>query len=171
MNFYKIFPEVPGGLGEETDLHRDPENGRMQVTRLHYHFEDWLGDSMITSCPVYLVTSAVAREFGQLGITGTEFAPAKLSKSREFRVRSPGLKLPQFVWLKPIGKGGADDVGLSADLALVISERVLRILQAHGLKHSTLKPFEQGADALPEDKDEFDAFLDEIDEDRGARSK
>lgn len=48
--------------------------------------------------------------------------------------------LPEFVWLKVTGAAGADDVGIDADRGLVVSERVLTVLRAHGIEYCEVEP-------------------------------
>lgn len=54
LMFFRIEPEVAGGVGPNSELHR--ENGKLIVTRLNYEFDGWLGDGLLETTACYIVT-------------------------------------------------------------------------------------------------------------------
>jgi hypothetical protein len=130
-HYYSIEPDVPGGLGPETRY--DRSGARLEVALLHYEFEDWFGDCLVTSSPCFMVTDAVARSLEEIPATGCVFEQAKVTLSENFREFNPEVHLPDFVWLKVLGRPGVDDFGLSQALELIVSERVLRLFEQFGI--------------------------------------
>ena len=73
--------------------------------------------------------------------TGVAFGPAEVSKSEELALEMPDLELPPFVLMKDLGRAGVDDFGMSADLSLVVSERIWELLVAGGVRDCTSEPW------------------------------
>lgn len=71
---------------------------------------------------------------------GVSFDEVEVSTSPEFNELHPGLRLPNFLWLKIQGEPAEDDFALSK-LTLVASGRALAVLERHGLAHATVVPF------------------------------
>lgn len=131
--FYILEPEVAGGMGEGTVLDRSTHPPG--VSRLHYEFEGWLGDELLTTFPCYIVTARVQDALETLAATGVGFDAVQISASETFRELNPGRKLPEFAWLKVTGTAGKDDLGLSSDHRLVVSQRVLDRLKQFPLQN------------------------------------
>ena len=131
MNFYKIEPDVAGGLGENTIL--DPGVHPPIVSRLHYQFDDWSGDALVASFPCFLVTQHGRNVLQFIGASGIEFSEVEVTTSEIFKQLKPNLELPKFHWLKVVGEAGQDDLGIGSDLLLIMSERALTALQGAGL--------------------------------------
>jgi uncharacterized repeat protein (TIGR02543 family) len=135
MKYYRIEPEVAGGWGKNTVFTRTP--GRPTVVhKLHYQFDGWLGDELLTSTPCFIVTERLAREIERAQLTGVRFDDVEVTTSDEFRELYPNRQLPKFVWLKIEGKPGQDDFGITPGLRLVVSERVLELLKPVGISHA-----------------------------------
>jgi hypothetical protein len=134
MMYYDLDPEVPGEIGNYSnlDLLQYPVAGG----QLQYTFHGWLGDCLVTSTPLFLITMEAGKELAGLSVTGCSLATAVVSVSEEFEELHPGLKLPEFAWLKVGGEVGVDDFALSRGLYLVVSERALAVLRRHGLDHA-----------------------------------
>ncbi|MER9137525.1 hypothetical protein NKI20_14715 [Mesorhizobium sp. M0830] len=139
--YFKIRPDVAGGLGRNTVL--DPSVHPPIVTKLHYVVEGWTGDVLVTTFPCYLVTEEAQRALQQIGFSGATFAGAEVTTSEEFHEYQPGQELPPFVWLKVNGKAGRDDFGIAADYRLVISKRILDLLESLGIPFAVVEPYEQ----------------------------
>lgn len=133
MKFYRLEPEVAGGLGPDTVMDRSIAPPR--VERLHYEFDGWSGDQLLESFPCFIVTESLAKEIGHMSPTGVELANVKITKSSQFEELYPGKSLPEFRWLKIFGTPGRDDFGISGDYRLVVSERILNLLKRFGLSH------------------------------------
>jgi hypothetical protein len=138
--FYVIEPEVPGGLGERTILDRSVHPPL--ISRLHYQFDGWLGDQIVTSFPAFMVTGDLATKIQRAGLTGVELADVEISVSPEFEDLHPGATLPPFRWLKPIGVAGRDDFGLGRDHRLVVSKKTLDLIAATKPRALDVRPYE-----------------------------
>ncbi|EGY00419.1 hypothetical protein AZA_89517 [Nitrospirillum viridazoti Y2] len=111
------------------------------MTRLHYEIDGWLGDALVESFPVFLITPAAMAALMALGATGVEVAEAEITASIQFQELHPSQPPPSFLWLKPTGTAGCDDAGLNKDGRLVISRRILDALQPFGIAHALTAPF------------------------------
>lgn len=138
MPFFCVEPEVAGGLGENTVMDRSVHPPI--VSKLHYCFEGWLGDVLLESFPCFIVTVAAKRELQALGISGARFDVVEVTTSPEFDELSPGIRLPEFAWLRPEGKAGHDDIATEDDGRLVISARVLEVFQKLGIANALVEP-------------------------------
>ena len=126
--YYIVEPEVAGGLGSNTVM--DSSTHPPVVSKLHYQFDGWLGDQIVESFPVYLVTENLARRIVGLKLVGSEFAEAEMTVSPQFKELHPDRTLPKFVWLKVKGTAGRDDFGIAPDGRLVVSETALNLLRS-----------------------------------------
>lgn len=143
MRFFTLDPEVAGGFGEDTDL--DATVHPPRVFRLHYHFEGWLGDELLTTFPCYIVTARLMNALHALGPTGCSFAPVRTTTSEQFHQLFFGTKLPEFWWMKVEGRPGQDDVALSGppEYLLVVSEPILECLRRHNIAQCTIADFDR----------------------------
>lgn len=135
-----VEPEVAGGLGERTEMDRGVHPP--VVTRLHYRFDGWLGDAIVESFPVFLVTEAAGRALEAAGATGLRLAAADVDVSDTFAELHPDRRLPPFVWLKPVGVAGRDDVATASDGRLVLSAHAVELLGPDALAHALIEPLE-----------------------------
>ena len=71
MGYWILEPEVAGGLGEGTIV--DPHTQPPVVSRLHYAFQGWLGDELLTTFPCYIVTERVHQALARLEPSGCAF--------------------------------------------------------------------------------------------------
>src|SRR5688572_3769303 len=138
MAFFYVEPEVAGGLGENTVL--DRRTHPPIVSRLHYHFDGWLGDVLLETFPCFIVTEAARQALQKSGATGARFDTVEVTRSPEFDELHPGAQLPPFVWLRPEGEPGRDDVSTAEDGRLVVSARVLELLQKLGIANALVEP-------------------------------
>jgi hypothetical protein len=134
-----IEPEVAGGLGKRTVM--DTSVHPPIVSKLHYEMDGWLGDALLETFPSFIVTEELKEALAQLGASGMSFDDAEVTTSGEFRDLHPGRALPKFVWLKVQGAVGVDDLALADDGRLVVSARVLSVLQKHGTDNALVEPF------------------------------
>jgi hypothetical protein len=84
----------------------------------------------------------VKQALQNIGFSGASFAHAEITKSDNFLELQPHVELPQFVWLKVNGKAGHDDFGIARDLRLVVSERILNLLEDFGIPSAIVEPYE-----------------------------
>ena len=131
--YYVIEPEVAGGFGEHCEI--DWSTGKMDVKKLHYQFDGWLGDELLESTPCYIVSERLAQLIEQDKLSGVEFDEVEITISDLFRDIYPNRQLPKFVWLKVNGIPGQDDFGIASGLRLVVSERAINVLKKGGISN------------------------------------
>jgi hypothetical protein len=139
MKYFFLSPEVAGGLGPNTVMNRmvhPPE-----VASLHYEMEGWLGDEFVESFPCFIVTQRLADRIQNDQLTGVAFGNVEVTKSDQFKELYPERKLPQFVWLKVVGKAGKDDFGLDDQSRLVASEKAVQVLRATTLENCDVSEY------------------------------
>lgn len=113
------------------------------VSRLVYEIDGWFGDVLITSYPCFLVTGEMKRALLEIGFSGATFADVEITVSDNFRdLYSNDVKLPSFVWLKVNGHAGHDDFGIGRNHRLVVSERILDLLDGLGIPNADVAPFD-----------------------------
>ncbi len=140
MEYCVIRPEVAGGWGEHTVVH-DRSVHPPILSKLHYEFDGWLGDVLLTSFPVFIIAESAKKKLEAIGATGVKFDEVEVSTSEQFRDIYPDRKLPKFVWLKADGKAGHDDFGIAPICRLVISKRALDVLRSLGISHARVEEF------------------------------
>jgi len=140
MEYHVLEPEVPGGLGERTELEALP--GGHHVLKLHYEFAAGCqGDELATSHPVFIVSERVGLALETERLSGFRLAGMEQSVDDEAYEFDPDLELPTFRWLQLVGVAGLDDFGLDG-ACLVVSERALRVLRRHAqLSLCDVKPW------------------------------
>src|SRR6267378_2592579 len=112
MRYFRVRPEVAGGLGDETLMDRSVHPP--VISRLHYEFDGWLGDPLLSSFPSYIVTRDLMREILHEDLTGVTFDHVMVTTSADFEERHATQQLPEFVWMKVVGQPGVDDFGLAS---------------------------------------------------------
>ena len=113
MKYYLIEPEVAGGIGEHSVI--DRSSGKMIVRKLHYVFEDWGGDVVLTSCPCLIVTESAKRKLQSVGLTGLRFDEVEITTSELFDELYPNRLPPELAWLQTVGKPGHDGLGIAIE--------------------------------------------------------
>jgi len=145
MKLYRLGPEVAGGLGENSIIIYN-ENGIMKdVSYLHYKFEGWLGDELLTTTPCFIVTEKLSNAIIDSNLTGYEFQDMEVSESYNFKLLKPDVILPNFKRLIPIGTVQIEDkkvkhwsghdfcrIGITR---LVVSDHALNILQKYSISN------------------------------------
>jgi hypothetical protein len=131
--FYRLEPEVAGGLASPSRIRRDVSPPA--VENPHFVFEGWLGDELVEGFPCFLVTRGLGDRLAKLGATGFTLRPIVISRSEQFIETYPGSELPEFLWLDIAGVAAADDIGREEDGMLVVSQRVLCCLRQGSLSH------------------------------------
>lgn len=137
--YFLIEPEVAGELGADTVM--DTSVHPPRVSELHYELKGWLGDDLLESFPCFVVTDRCRGALEKERFAGCTFVPVKVTASDAFHELYPGRSLPAFHWLKVDGTGGRDDLGLSRDHRLVVSEEVLRLLKSLNIEHCDIEDF------------------------------
>ena len=140
MKYYAIEPEVAGGLGPNAIL-QNADASPPQIKRFHYEFDGWLGDPLLETGGLFIVTESLKKKIEALRLTGIAFANVEVSKSGEFEDFYPSRELPPFLWLQVIGQAGQDDFGFSKTLSLVVSQRALDVLEEAGMNHADIADY------------------------------
>ncbi|ANZ39875.1 hypothetical protein BBK82_31345 [Lentzea guizhouensis] len=138
-SYYRIRPEVAGGLGDDAVL--DHTGERPVVTHLHYEVADWLGDCIVSTSPEYLVVPGTAARLQGAGFRSFRLAEAQVTASDQFEIFNPGGSPPELLWLRVDGTPGVDDLGITEAGHLVVSEAVLELLRADGFDHGLVLPW------------------------------
>jgi hypothetical protein len=145
--FLTIRPEPSSQLVEA------PAGGRSSLVEAPgqagrtYVFDYWLGDDLIGSSPLFLVTERLKAALLALDPPGGfAFEPASVEASAFMKRSSPDKRLPVFWKWRIEGRAGLDDVGLwGADL--VVSGRVFAALLSCSLEQAEILQFRRKAPA------------------------
>lgn len=137
--YYQIEPEIAGGWGEKTIA--DTRCHPPIVTMLEYEFDGWLGDSLLTSFPCYIITQKLATDLQQANLSGFTLTHCEVTTSATFNELTPKEELPEFQWLKVNGVAGKDDFGMNENHLLVVSTRALKLITSHQLKHCDIEEY------------------------------
>jgi hypothetical protein len=136
MDRFYVEPEVAGSLGPATDL--DTSTHPPVVRRLEYRMEGWLGDCLLESFPVFVVTEEARRAIEAAGLSGAAFDAVTITVSPDFMsAKAKDGALPAFAWLKPAKDG---DVATAPDGRLLLSQRALDVLKPLGLANAEIEP-------------------------------
>src|SRR5438132_865896 len=95
---YFIEPEVSGELGEKTIL--DRATHPPIVKYLHFVLYGWLGDDLIETFPVFLVTEKLKSKLNETSLTGYRITNCEIEVSDEFKLLQLNTILPSFYWFK-----------------------------------------------------------------------
>lgn len=102
MDYYSIEPEVAGGLGDNTLI--DTSIHPPEIIKLHYQFDGWLGDVLLATFPVFIVTESAALEIQAAKLTGVNFDHVEVTTSEQFSEICPDQSVSKFLWLKVDGE-------------------------------------------------------------------
>ena len=137
MKYYRIKPDVAGGVAEGTIV--DRISYPPIISNLHFQFADWFGDDIVTGFPVFLVTQKLANLLNINYLKGFEIANCTISTYEIFDDLHPeGLELPPFFWLKIHGTP-PDDFFLLDGKRLCVSQKALEILQTCNLHYADIE--------------------------------
>jgi hypothetical protein len=139
MRYFYVDPEVAGGLGKNTVL--DNSVHPPIVRKLHYQFDGWLGDILLESFPIFIITDNAIKELQSEGMAGLRSEDLETTVSQQFRELYPQRLLPRFVWLQVIGRPGHDDFGTDSSGRLVVSEAALQTLNRLGIKNAEVADY------------------------------
>lgn len=107
--FYYLEPEVAGGIGPNSELHRD--DGKLVVTRLNYEFDGWLGDGLLETVACFIVTDDARQLIECAALTGVSFSDVEVTRSGLFTDLYGDKALPHFWWMIVRGEPQTDDFG------------------------------------------------------------
>jgi hypothetical protein len=136
MDYFYVEPEVAGGLGPLTVM--DTTTHPPIVSKLHYHFDGWLGNVLLETFPCFIVTDGACQALQAIDATGAKFDDVEVTVSEQFEELYPNKQLPKFVWLKADGKPKLDDFATTPDGRLIVSARALEVLQGLGISNALI---------------------------------
>ena len=133
--FYRLRPEVPGGLGTRTQL--DPATHPPTVTQLHFEFAGWDGDDLVESFPCYLISESLASALQVANLDGFGCKEVEVTLAPQFVAFFPeaASSLPQWVWLVPTGAPWHSDVWLDERAQLHGSDKFIDIVNRFNISH------------------------------------
>ena len=137
MSWFRIEPEVAGGLGPNTELDRSTHPP--PVERLHYVFDGWLGDDLLESFPAFIVTADAALRLEAADLSGFRLGDVEVDTSETFDEVGANRELPEFRRLEVTARARDADFGLDDDNALVISDAALDVLRQGRLEHADIE--------------------------------
>jgi len=138
--FKYIEPEVPGGLGDKTEM--DTSIHPPIVHSFECYLDGWLGDCILEIFPCFIVTQAAKDDIENLKLTGIVFDDLTVTKTEIFNEFYQHIEIPKLFWAKINGLAGIDDFGLSNDFRLVISESSFNVLNVNKLQNAIFSDFE-----------------------------
>ena len=138
MRFWKLTPEDPAELGDDTTM--DTTVHPPVVNSLHLMFVGWLGSEFIECFPIYAATRGLADDLERAGLTGFQVADLQMTLDEQFQEMYPDRQLPGFVWLKIVGSARSDDFGMDADHKVVVSDRALAVLKSRKMVDCDVEP-------------------------------
>ncbi len=134
MNYFELEPEVPCHWGPNTV--RDVSTHPPIIYKLHAIFDGWLGDDLLTTFPVYLVTPELADFLAHTNLSGFELRECEVEKSELFSELYPGKDLPEFKWLFINGTSSQDFfISAQHENSLCVSEQALDALKKFNLSN------------------------------------
>ena len=140
MTYFILEPEVAGTLGPATtgDLRARPP----QIEKFNYEFDTWLGDPLLEALSTFIVTDGLKEALIEARASGVAFGDVEVTKSGIFLDMNGDRPLPAFSWLQITGRAGMDDFGRSSSRRLTVSERMMNLLNAFGLKHCEVSKYD-----------------------------
>lgn len=133
--FFRLRPEVPGGLGERSVL--DTSVHPPTVHRLHFEFMGWDGDDLVTSFPCFLVSERLGNAMTDEHLAEFELADVEVTVDEQFQEFFPqsAMSLPTWSWLKPHGEPWASDLWINGRADLYVSATALNVIRRFSLAH------------------------------------
>jgi hypothetical protein len=138
--FYTIKPEVAGNIANSEFLDRSARPPK--INKLHYEFDGWSGDDIITSIATYILTERLKSSLELEQLSGMKFEEVDTSTSDQFKELYGEMKLPKFYWMQIIGQLGETDFAMLDKHRLVISAEALAILNKFQISNAEIEPYE-----------------------------
>lgn len=126
---FQIEPGVVGEWGDQMDYdaHRTPQ----LVGPFHYVIDSWAGEDLVTTHPYFFVTSRMADAITAAGLSGIEFAPARVTISDQGSL-SPEWGKPELLQLVFVGDIDSD-IHLHDRVDLRASARAMEVFNRFNL--------------------------------------
>ena len=139
MAYWSIQPEVAGEIGEGSDV--DYNVHPPIVRSLEYELSDWLGDHILESFPVYVVSEQLGEALTRSGLRAFELRDCRITLSEDAQEILEGVELPKFKWLVVTGTAGREDLGVNDNARLVVSDQALEVIQSFPTQNAEIDQF------------------------------
>lgn len=129
MDFFRLDPEVAGGLGDDAEI--DHGTTPLTVRFAHYEIQTWRGSELLETFPVYVATAGLRAAVDAAGLTGVTWGEARVTVEEQGAgyMAELGITVPtDWVRLEPVGTAGVDDIGLARPGRLVVSQAALDVI-------------------------------------------
>jgi hypothetical protein len=139
-NFLIVEPSVDGEIDSVSDFGLKPQVAQREAKNLEYLIDVWSGNDVITSTPFFLVTRRFARKAEESKLTGAMFTHVVIKKADQFDEweANKGASLPELLWMRVLGQQGNDDIGLTPQGSLVVSEKCMIVLNALQMDNASI---------------------------------
>ena len=138
MRYFRLRPEIPAGIGENSEIERIQGNP-LKVKRLHLVFEGWFGDDLMKTSPVFYVTEKLKQGLESAKFSGvSHFENIEVTKSENFEELYPEKELPSFFLFKINGEAKQDDFGVEVG-KLIVSAKALEFLKGFNLSETEIE--------------------------------
>lgn len=153
--YQRFEAEVAGGLGPGVD--HDPSREPRLVGPLHYEFDGWLGDDIVTTSGYWIVSAPLADALRASTLSGFELAEVVVTTEQQFGALPLPRPFPErWERLVPTGSRAAgDDLVLEDRVDLLVSDAALALLQEFEIGEAFTTP----ADEPPFEGDVMQRFL------------
>ena len=140
MTYFVLEPEVAGSFGPATtgDLRARPP----LLEKFNYEFDTWPCDPLLEALSNFIVTDRLKERLIEASASGVEFGDVEVTKSGTYLDFYGDRPLPAFSWLQIAGRAGKDDFGLSSSHRLVVSERMMNLLEEFELKYCDVSEYD-----------------------------
>ena len=129
MTLFQIEPDVVGEWGDQMDY--DARRVPQLVGPFHYVIDSWAGEDLVTTHPYFFVTRKLADAIAAAGLTGVDFAPARVSVSEQGSL-SPEWGEPDLLQLVFVGDANSD-IYLHDRVDLRVQGRAMDVLNRFNL--------------------------------------
>ena len=114
-----------------------------RIEKFNYEFDTWPCDPILEAICAFIVTDRLKEALIEAHASGVGFDDVEVTKSEIYLELHGDRPLPAFSWLQITGRAGTDDFGLSSSHRLVVSERIMNLLNAFGLKYCDVSEYDQ----------------------------
>lgn len=142
-HYHALQSDVPDENGEHMQL--DTSVHPPRIIHLHLTLDNWDGDEIIESFPVYVVTDRLGKALSNAGLSSFTLRNAEITLAPEEQAvldRHGISELPNFQWLDVTGTAGRDALGITDRVQLVVSDSALAVLQQFRMEHCLVEEYD-----------------------------